>query len=181
MKKIIFLDIDGVLNSGKSFSDKNYNHHASLGIGEEYHSFYPEYKQRLNKLIETYDAKIVISSTWRKYYGLSGMASIWENEKMSGEIIGVTGVSSCGFRGLEIDKWIDDNLGYIVTIHQDVMKINCDKVDLSNYLIIDDDSDMTYYQRYNFCHTRFATGFDEISYEKSNEILSKNLWDFNLF
>lgn len=84
MDNIIFLDIDGVLNCEKAFKDGyckykewNNDHHMS---------FYPPSKKLLNKLIEKTDAKIVISSSWRRS-GLDWLKKVWKQENMKGEII----------------------------------------------------------------------------------------------
>lgn len=179
--KIIFLDIDGVLNSQVAFKSGLCKHVEIDNAPITYQKFYPEYKERLNKLIKKHNAKIVISSTWRTYWKLDGMKRIWENEGMEGEIIGVTGSSSNGFRGCEIDDYIKRKYGWILSVHPEVVKIQCDKIGLKNYVIIDDDGDMTYYQRFNFCHTRNETGFTEEAFNKADEILDRNLWDICLF
>jgi len=60
--KLIFLDFDGVLNSNKYFKSlkrKKIPHEKILN------SLSPEMVERLNKIIEATNAKIVISSTWR--------------------------------------------------------------------------------------------------------------------
>ena len=60
----------------------------------------------------------------------------------------------------EIRKWISDHEYY-------------DKGNVESYVIIDDDSDMMYNQRYNFVQTKFDVGFQEESYEQTIKILSK--------
>ena len=88
MDKIIFLDIDGVLNHEDFYRSGN-KKFIAIDPDYSYQSFCPNSKMWLNKLIEETDAKIVISSTWRTD-GLDRMYDIWESEKMSGNIIGVT-------------------------------------------------------------------------------------------
>jgi hypothetical protein len=72
-------------------------------------------------------------------------------------------------------------LSFMVFLWKDQTKVLCEQEDFSNYVIIDDDGDMTYYQRHNFCHTRNETGFNQEAFERADEILSRNLWDIYLF
>ena len=66
--KIIFLDIDGVLNHDQWYVSKEYqaiyqNEDNELDID-------PKCAERINKICEQTDAKIVISSDWRiSWYG----------------------------------------------------------------------------------------------------------------
>ena len=81
--KIIFLDIDGVLNC-----EDGYREGLCEYVGG-HQSFYPPSKDLINLLIEETGAKIVISSSWRKD-GLDRMKEIWKAEGMSGEVIDTT-------------------------------------------------------------------------------------------
>jgi len=69
--KVIFLDIDGVLNVIPQGHDK-YG-----GI------FHPEFVENLRTIIEATDAKIVISSTWRMS-GLNIMKEMWSARNLPG-------------------------------------------------------------------------------------------------
>lgn len=122
MDKIIFLDIDGVLNVYGRSRD-------AFG-----HLFHTPFVRNLGWIIRETGAKIVISSTWRKS-GLSVMKDMWLKRNLPGEVVGITPTSrdviqrgTCRnhdevMRGHEIQQYIDDN------------KIEC-------YVIIDDDNDM---------------------------------------
>lgn len=109
--KIIFLDVDGVLNwVGTQDSIGNY-----IGLC-------PERIARFNKIIEAHpDAKIVISSTWRHsfftkeekhpdaYRDFEGLIALFRRRGLKGEIIGAT-LSKLSYiaRGDEIRMWIRD-------------------------------------------------------------------------
>ena len=135
--KIIFLDIDGVLNSVDSMVAFH-----TLGIHDEELTLDTVSIGLLKHLCEIADAKIVISSTWRigrispefvaifNYYG-------WADAPIIG-MTGRGGYGSC--RGDEIQEWID---------HEDV----------ENYVILDDDSDMLDSQLGNFVHVSGVNGF----------------------
>lgn len=59
--KVIFLDIDGVLNHNLYYEKINYDK-----SDYPYSKFDPEKIELLNTLIKNTGAKIIISSTWRK-------------------------------------------------------------------------------------------------------------------
>lgn len=60
MTKYIFLDIDGVLNSEHTL-DQNSEHDASI--------ICDQYLENLRNIVEKTDAKLVLSSSWRVYFG----------------------------------------------------------------------------------------------------------------
>lgn len=142
--KVIFLDIDGVLNLRRRERDR----YGSL--------FHKQFVDNLDRIIKETDAKIVISSTWRSS-GLDVMQKMWRDRKLPGEVIDITGRLSFakqGYgsapRGCEIDMWLSD---------QGFQRINwCDETQIKylemskvkNYIILDDDSDMLYNQREHF-------------------------------
>ena len=96
--KIIFLDIDGVMNSEVDWRDD---------IQEKRFDISERCIELLNKLIENTYAKVVISSTWRNTVKIEKMRLIFKNKGFKGEIIDYTprlGVDT--LRGNEIYKWI---------------------------------------------------------------------------
>ena len=133
MDKIIFLDIDGVLNV------------IPQGFDDYGAKFHKDFEHNLRWIIEQTGAKIVISSTWRMS-GLKVMREMWEKRDLAGEVIDITPTEvdvvergTCEFydlvdRGYEIQQWIDDN------------NVKC-------YCIIDDDTDMLPTQKNNFVRT----------------------------
>lgn len=156
--KVLFLDIDGVLNSVDSsiaFSNMNRNIFKnemrldpvsigllrSLCVGKH------------NCDIETHDVKIVISSTWRLGRTVQDFIDIftlygWDNCP----IIGKTKVLNNGNRGDEIQEWLDSK-------------------DIEYYVILDDDSDMLDSQLNNFVHVSNINGFRSQHYCKALRIL----------
>lgn len=117
--KIIFLDIDGVLNV------------RYPGRDEYGRLFHPHLVENLRNIVEKTEAKIVISSTWRMS-GLSIMKEMWEKRDLPGEVIDIIpnfmrerGTILC--RGDEIKDWLDrhpevTNYVYIDDDHVDVRK-----------------------------------------------------------
>src|SRR5579875_1845282 len=116
--RIVFLDIDGVLNS---FGDM----HTGLWIQAMDHTNWkPECIQQLNRLCRETKSKIVISSSWRT---IIPDIKTWNEEFLACgvehiEVIGKTDRSHNGFRGREIN---------------DYLKLN----PCLHYVILDDESD----------------------------------------
>ena len=96
MKRIIFLDIDGVLNVYPQGRDK---------YGSTFHT---HFEDNLHELIEKTGAEIVISSTWR-YSGLKVMQNMWRDRGLAGKVIDITCRVPEGVRGDEIEDWLQNN------------------------------------------------------------------------
>ena len=138
MEKIIFLDIDGVLNHvghAVAFEGQQICYRAcsidSVALG------------MLKWVCNVTDAKIVISSTWRMQ-GTDWIAGVFEGHGwMLPPIIGRTPSNHGygGHRGTQIKQWLDEN------------------PDVQSYVIIDDDSDMNEDQKPFFVHTDPNLGF----------------------
>ena len=112
--KIIFLDIDGVLNCESAYRNGECQYQEWVwedGRIDHYQRFCTRSKELLNKLIDETGAKIVISSTWR-ISGIEFMKKVWSMEKMSGEIIGITpSMRTKGVdipRGMEIQYYLNE-------------------------------------------------------------------------
>lgn len=161
--KILFLDIDGVLNS----IDNDYamcelwRLDKSNKSRDEFGTLFDERCVRwLKWIIEKTDCKIVISSTWRMS-GLKTIQLMWETRNLPGEVIDITPVSVSpeiinlyaatnneADRGYEIQEWIDLNKP-------------------EHYCIIDDDNDMLDHQ--HFVRTNKSTG---INYSSAHGVVS---------
>lgn len=168
MRKIIFLDIDGVFNCEewykKRLTLKNLPEHP---LSE----FCPKRIKLFNKLIDATNADIVISSTWRAD-GKEAMCDLFKKLGIKGNIVGITphmgkvgmfGIKNNSYnlsipRGCEIQWWIDSHLIYPWYAYPErseewtdrkedgsfkMMKSGRKLVDY-NYCIIDDDPDMLY-------------------------------------
>lgn len=109
--KIIFLDIDGVMNGFESWPSCT---------GRQYID--PNAVGRLNYIVEKTEAKIVITSTWRKYCDVKVLL---EDAGVEADIIGYTPYLNDKSRGEEITEWLH----------------YCNR-ELEQFIILDDDSDM---------------------------------------
>jgi HAD domain in Swiss Army Knife RNA repair proteins len=122
--RVIFLDVDGVLNS-EAFLRVLDDRHRQLGHHEACECFRLERKidrdavARLNRLVSETGAKIVISSSWRKLLDPPELQRVLVEHGLVAEIIGETpdgdndpemrdafGHIDRIFRGHEIDFWL---------------------------------------------------------------------------
>lgn len=95
---VIFQDIDGVLNSEQFALDRERRRLAAKARGEEpalqdllfEHNIDAACVERLNQIIAATDARLVISSTWRKLLSLDEIHRILTLHGFRGEIIGAT-------------------------------------------------------------------------------------------
>lgn len=135
--RIIFLDIDGVLNSN-NFYVEFYKKHDRKEISNDID---PKAVEIFDKLCKDIDAKVVISSTWRIGNTIESMQKMFDNLGCTFKIIGATpkiNYSMC--RGLEIQEWISKNIDYR-------------NFPYDNYVILDDDSDFFIHQAKHFFQT----------------------------
>ena len=142
-KKVLFLDIDGVLNSKKT-----------LGVYGEHLS--SEMVRRLNKIVKLTDCDVVISSSWRILYDIQILQAMLFNQGMTWahKIIGRTDDSS-SIRGKEIKKYLDLNPEYNV------------------YCILDDETDMLEEQKQFFIRTNWDLGLTEDDVETAIKLLGQ--------
>lgn len=167
--KIIFLDIDGVLVTGKysrkQYDEKDWKRDA---YGD---AFDPTAVAALTTLIASTGADLVISSTWR-HSGIVALREMWEKRKLPGQILDVTPGSAARFRGLEIDAWLKTKGFSHINWSSSGQAEYCQKSGIESYLIIDDDSDMTLNQLNHFICTNPETGLTHDDVERGTERLN---------
>ena len=148
--KVIFLDVDGVLNSEYDLMIHREKNNIKGSI------LYAEVEDRplklLKKLVEKTSAKIVVSSSWRIGCERSGRQSVFgadlykKLEKRLSDydlyIYDITPVCN-GQRGDEIREWLNAH--------------KC----VDRFVILDDDSDMCEYTETNLVQTDYSNGLQE--------------------
>lgn len=110
-ENIIMLDLDGVLNSYEYVQDMIAKTPQSLNKNGKYEILAylePGMIQRVNKIIKAINAKVVIHSSWRKYYNIDELRDILYSRDFIGEIIDVAPILDKS-RGTEIQAWMDAN------------------------------------------------------------------------
>lgn len=123
--KILFLDVDGVLNNEKLFLDIRRRLYDARELGEpippadEIHwplgHLHPELVARLNPIVEQTGCRIVLSSSWRNVCELSHLMA-WlklKGFKYTEAFLDRTG--NGGTRGAEIAEWLENNRALKVT------------------------------------------------------------------
>ena len=130
--KILFLDVDGVLNCKPDYDARYPDMNSVLLINQLL-------VERLQQVLKDTGAQVVMSSTWRKTRG--------GREFLEECGIPILDITDCNGprRGDEIQRWID--------LHS--------PMDDFTYAIVDDDSDMLDHQLPRFVRTEFETGLTE--------------------
>lgn len=167
MNKILFLDIDGVLNT-----ERQHDHCVEAGaayVDNFGYAFDPVAVANLKKIVDETGADIVISSSW-KFWGLSTMQKLWARRDLSGQVIDITPntvsdelllsvdlsfMELPAGKGSEIKEWLSDN-GNQVT----------------HYAILDDVPDMLPEQQSHFVQTDPRVGITEDDADKVISILT---------
>ena len=105
MRKIIFLDFDGVMVTDRHQSQLMADNSP---LRDEYGAkFDPICVENLKQITDSTDADIVVTSTWKMERGLDGMQRMWEARHLPGRVIGVTPDIDPIHRGNEIQVWLD--------------------------------------------------------------------------
>lgn len=165
--KVLFLDIDGVLNSQAWYTQRQKLSQGMIRPPDDFHPNEDPHRRRqlweiddkalltLKKIVEDYDFKIVISSAWRIGEDLDTFAYVFGRRGWKvrhGTIIGKT-PSIRGnniIRGDEIDHWLGTD-GVTLKVER--------------YLIIDDSSDFHPHQKPHFVQTDNRVGLQPWHHE----------------
>ena len=166
MRKVVFLDIDGVLNTKWWYTQMDRNTPK-----DKYgYAFDPNAVANLKKIIDETGADIVISSSW-KSYGISELEDMWQNRGLPGKLIGITpntvsdemllnadldNMELFSIRGTEIKEWLTKHGKHV-----------------SHYAIIDDMDNMLSEQRLHFVKTDPEIGITVDDAEKAIMILNQ--------
>ena len=185
-KKIIFLDVDGVLNCNDWYVER----HRLIEAGVEtrdypYDEFSPSIVAKLNRITDETGAEIVVSSTWRLGRTIDELRELFAQVGIKGHVLdktphfwGIKDVSSYSVpRGCEIDWWLEQHKFQRINWSLKTQKEYAEKSEIDNYVILDDDSDMLYNQREHFIKTSQKTGLDDSDVEKAIELLKKPIWE----
>jgi len=170
--KIIFLDIDGVFNSTKWYVSRSQRLRFK-DVGRDILEFDPDAVKIFNRVIKETDAKVIVSSCWRRgstqylkdLFSMVGIVCdvMGETPKLSWE---------CAHPGISIPR------GTEIRCVLNKMNYPCYKwstvtTEVETYCIIDDDGDMLLEQKDNFVQTHFDYGLTEKDAEKVVTILNK--------
>ncbi len=133
--KVIFLDIDGVLNGYNEWTYRLIDIYNFLNIPIRKHikifEVKEKYVKRLSKIVRSTGAKIVMSSSWRYGYWNTPYEEKYRDQKIlhdllnkyNLDVIDITPRSKSGKREDEINQWLNET------------ELNIDK-----FVILDDES-----------------------------------------
>ena len=166
MKKIIFLDFDGVLNTEHYQSLLQYQ---GKPWQDEYGAFFdPNAVKQLKRIIDATGADIVVESSW-KYLGLDAMKELWKVRSLPGRVIDITPSSIS-----------DEYLSNVDLDNLDASMLHCKGLEIASwlskyetqdirYVIIDDEYVILDSQLSHFILTNPYEGITE---EQANKIIS---------
>jgi hypothetical protein len=130
--KIIFLDIDGVMDDKQFVKENGYSRPFSDNLID----FSPRCVTVLNEITNTTNAKIVLSSTWRTNYkhaelegkinsALDAVKELFSKNGVTGEVIGITPIMG--------------HKNYHITRSLEILTWLSNRSDIDNWVAIDDD------------------------------------------
>lgn len=152
--KVIFLDIDGVLNHYYWYRERRYKSNIPHPLDD----FDPKSVSYLNNITDQTGAKIIISSSWRFD---PDIVNILRKVGVTGEIIGYTPDLYDTYGSLRRGKEIDAVLNK--------------RTDIKRYIILDDDIDMEEYQLPYFIKTNAnGSGLNKTLAKKAIKILNND-------
>lgn len=145
--KIVFLDMDGVVNNWSTFKTRSF-----------YEAIEPEKVRLLNPLIERTQAQIVMSSTWRVSKSAEWLGRELHRHGLKDPqwVIGATPILNGLPRGQEIALWCERH-----------------KVRHNDIVILDDTSDMAHL-RHRLVQTSMDTGLLNTHVERAVKMLGGN-------
>ena len=150
--KVIFLDFDGVLNSHKWIGA---NQHLFKSNQLFMHSDVDsEAVARVQRIVDATGAKVVVSSTWRRFNSIGELRRVLKKHGFTGEVISTTPTHG-GPRGTEIQSWLNDN-------------------PVEGFVIVDDDSDMVHLMN-KLVQTTFDLGLQDEHVDKAIAVLQEKV------
>ena len=189
--KIIFLDIDGVLNCELWYKQRfNLLDRQDVTGNYPLYEFAPFLMDRLNQIIEATKAKVVISSTWRIGRTSQELQDILNAVNFKGEIIDTTPhfyaqgkqddkkINYSVPRGCEIDWWLTNKANFQrINWSKKIQEDYLNKSNIENYIILDDDSDMLYSQKEHFIKTDVYHGLTQDNVNQAIKVLNSSILD----
>lgn len=147
--KVLFLDIDGVINSERT-CELHHGYPHSFG-DHDMKRFDPVAIGLIRRVLEETESVVVVSSTWRMHYSCEEIS-----EGLGIPVLDRT-CTGKGLRGEEVKQWLDENT---------------EKHSVTKYAIIDDNSDFLEEQKPFFVQTDYRNGLMYQDFEKLFELLS---------
>jgi hypothetical protein len=149
MSRVVFLDVDGVLNSATWFDQRG---PRPPGRPHFDHNIDPVAIRHLNRLTGATGAALVITSTWRKGCSLRQLRADFTRTGCWGHVISKTLDLSPAARGVEIAAWLKTHRW------------------VTTFVILDDDADMGALSAH-LVQTSHETGLTEADVDRAIALL----------
>lgn len=135
--KIIFLDLDGVLNTANYYDRLQHEHLPTEDIFGTL--FDPNAVEQLSHIIDSTNAKIVISSSWR-YSGIASMRAMWKERHLPGNLYDITSlfVADDYIRAHMDDQSFDFYEAMTSAREMEISAWLQEHPEVTNYVILDD-------------------------------------------
>jgi len=157
--RVIFLDIDGVLDSAASSGRMWLVRLPRLDQPDKLTPVPPfdrECVARFNRLVGRTDANVVLSSTWGRVFDFDALKRYLADEGVVARIIGKTPVrQQCRPRGYDIQQWLDEWEGEVIEA----------------FCIIDDHADMVHLKP-QLVQTHVSVGLQDWDVDTACQLLS---------
>lgn len=155
MRKVLFLDFDGVLNHRAHFARLPPGRTASE-VEHDDNSFDRVCVARLDTILERTGCSVIISSSWRHMYPLAKLVTILRQHgfRYESRIIGVT------------PDFPDRDRGHEIQASLDALAV------VEVFAILDDDSDMAHLKSF-LVQTSFDTGLQDVHVEAVVRMLNR--------
>ena len=144
MKKIIFLDFDGVMDT--AYYDSVLSKEGLATTDRFGVLFDPDCVSNLRMIIEKTGADIVVTSTWKDFMSYQEIMDMWQERNLPGFVTDVTSTVS-NHRGNEIDAWLKecrDNCLYAIIDDLDGSNFNLHQIEhlfvVNPYCGLDEDT-----------------------------------------
>jgi hypothetical protein len=156
--KVIFLDMDGVMNSMPFLLEHSAEYKKPDGTpytradSEMWVEMIdPKCVERLNHIVTETGAVVVISSSWRHAHTVEAMREFFDARGFVGKIIDET-PTIAGPRGREIEAWLADK-------------------NVKAFVVLDDDSDMDGVRKWHI-KTSILVGLQDEHVERTIQMLN---------
>jgi len=160
---VLFLDVDGVLNSGPWLmkeTKESQEFHLRRDIPQAATDIDPEAIARLQRIVDATGAKIVLSISWRYMYKPLKFIELLRAHKFVGDVIGATplteNVPGRKCRGDEVAMWLKEN----------------SFLDIKKFVILDDDQHFGDLE-HRLVRTSFERGLTDLDVEAAIALMSK--------
>ncbi len=162
MSSILFLDFDGVLNSGSNYRKLQM---SGLPTKDEFGTLFDaEAVNCLRKIVDARRTIIVVISSWRYIYDLDTLREMWRQRDLPGILYGIT---PCDIllssddrcvKGVEIKEWFE--------------RQGLDETKYS-FVILDDEDEFLREQQCHFIRINPEVGITENDAERAIQVLYK--------